>query len=132
MDSRASWCSSHAVWHEYIAHAAHGLDVERQFWIFFDLAPEPCHLHVDRAFESYAQPRTEIGAGERPAGIGGKHLEERRFRTREANRLSLAAQFAAFGVEHRFAHLHLAMGRAGRHGTPAQERAAAKQELARL
>src|SRR5205807_8979355 len=102
--------SAHPVRHEYVTHAADRLDIERELRIFLDLSPEAGHLHVDRALQRHAQSRAEIGARERPPGVAGKKFEQRGFRTSQANRAPLAAQFATLGIEHRIAHLDFPVG----------------------
>src|SRR6185437_11892850 len=68
----------HAIRHEHVANAAHGLNVERQLRVFLDLAPQPRHLHIDGALETYAEPRAEVGAREGPARIRREQLQQRR------------------------------------------------------
>src|SRR6266436_2475812 len=51
---------SNAVWDQDIADATNRLDIERQLGIFFDLAPQPCYLHVDRTLKRNVQPRAQL------------------------------------------------------------------------
>src|SRR6516225_4168217 len=58
---------SNAVWDQDIADTANGLDIERKLGVLLDFAPQPRHLHVDRALELDAETRAQRGAGKRPA-----------------------------------------------------------------
>src|SRR5207247_384837 len=94
---------------ENVTHAADCLNVERQFRVFFDLAPEPRHLNVDGAFQRDAQPRAQIGSRERTAGIGGQQLEQSCLSARHSYTLSAPPEFAPPGIEKRGTHLDFAM-----------------------
>src|SRR5258706_11021775 len=69
---------SNAVWDQDIADTANGLDVERKLGILLDLAAQPRHLHVHRAFQLNVQPRAESGARKGPPRIGSEKLQKLR------------------------------------------------------
>src|SRR5258708_5768544 len=67
---------SNAVWDQDIADTANGLDVERKLGILLDLAAQPRHLHVYRAFQLDVQPRAESGARKGPPRIGSEEFQQ--------------------------------------------------------
>src|SRR5690349_2930385 len=85
---------------EDIAGTAHGLQVAREFRIALDLAPQSCHLHVDRAHVS-AELRL---LGQDLAGDGftrapRQHGHQRDLRSGEVDQFAAAEQLAALDVE---------------------------------
>src|ERR1700749_2212629 len=101
--------SGDAVWDKDISYAAHRLQVQRQFGVFFDLAAQARDLHVNRTLKSDTETRAKIAARESAPCIGGEKLKQCGFGTRELDRLALAAELRALRIEHRIAHFHFAM-----------------------
>src|SRR6201999_2440554 len=97
------------VWDKDIADTANGLDVDGKSWVFFDLAAQTRHLHVDRAFERDIEQLAQRLARKGAPGVTGKNFQKLRLARGEPYRRAILAQFAALGIEHRVAHANFAM-----------------------
>src|SRR6478672_8331355 len=71
---------SNAVWDQDIADTSDGLDIKWELRVLLDFTAQAGYLHVDGTFELNLEPRAQIRARKRPAGIGGEQLQHLRFR----------------------------------------------------
>src|SRR5450432_3982955 len=123
---------SNAVWDQDIADTTDSLEIEGKFGVLFDFAAQARHLHIHGTFELDVQPRAQRGTAEGAARIGGEQLEHQRFGTGQLNALAGAGEFAAFRIEHAFAHAYFAMRRRTDTARAADEGSDAQGQLARL
>src|ERR1700744_3871201 len=84
--------SGDTVWDKDISYASHGLQVEWQFGVFFDLPAQTRDLHIDGPFKRDAEPRAQIAARKRAAGVGGEQLKQGSLGACQFHRLALAAE----------------------------------------
>src|SRR6266702_3670073 len=109
--------SEASIGFEDIADAPDGLQIAREFRVALDLAPEPRHLHVDRAHVT-AELRLhgEPLAADGRAGAPGERAEERRLGRGQVHGFIAAPELRTLEVEAEPAEPHIARARAIDHG----------------
>src|SRR5690349_3764739 len=117
---------------EDIADASNGLQIAREFRVALDLAPEPRHLHVDRAHvPTELRLLGEPLAADGRAGAPGERAEKGRLGRGQVHGFITAPELRALEVEAEPAEPHLARARAIDSGSR-EDVADAQHQLARL